>query len=354
MFAQHALPTYPQSVQPKSDHATTLGMMPPPNCAVSCGCSGEERRGCELFRLVSESRDAIQDGVASVLFGALPAPKTAEIYGVRYAVFERPDFGQLLVTRYGWPMLPALMPERWFTEGKFWRTGERLGQSTGTVYRFGVKEENGSTTDLVIKVSRYAQDVPFYADASFLRRIPELVMASLRFNNPFEEFGRLIRLRSTKHGRRLYTKRPLAIYSPPEQLQLWQHGRTEGAARMEREAVAEVQDKGRVQIELDPFRSYYTLFGWVSGVDASSLFQAGQLSETDMAQLTEDSIADLMARGMIVLDHKPAHIIVRPNATGTGCLRRSDGRIAYALVDFELLVDMPASSEVTANGTGSS
>jgi len=327
--------------------------MPPPNCGVSCSCSGEERRGCELFRLVTESRDAARDGVASALFAALPAPKTAEVYGVRYAVFERPDFGQLLVTRYGWPLLQALMPDRWYTDGNFWRNGERMGQSTGTVYRFGVKEENGSTTDFVIKVSRYAQDVPFYASATFLSRFPESVVAALRFNNPFEEFGRLNRLRSSKRGPRLYTKRPLAIYSPPEQVPLWQHGRSEGAAQMEKQAVAEVQETGRVQIELDPLRSYYSLFGWVKGVDASSLFQGGRLSEADMTQLTEDSIADLLAHGMIVLDHKPAHIIVRPNATGTGCVRRSDGRIAYALVDFELLVDLPDAVEAAKNGVGS-
>ncbi|MFT3870376.1 MAG: hypothetical protein QM715_18160 [Nibricoccus sp.] len=275
----------------------------------------------------------------------MPAPKTAEVYGVRYAVFERPDFGQLLVTRYGWPLLRALMPDRWYAEGKFWRNGERMGQSTGTVYRYGVKEENGATNDFVIKVSRYAQDVPFYASATFLGRFPESVVASLRFNNPFEEFGRLNRLRSSKQGPRLYTKRPLAIYSPPEQLQLWQHGRGESAAEMEKQAVAGFQETGRVRIELDPLRSYYSLFGWVKGVDASTLFQAGQLSEADMLQLTEDSIADLMAHGMIVLDHKPAHLILRPKANGAGCLRRPDGRIVYALVDFELLADLPAAEK---------
>jgi hypothetical protein len=324
--------------------------MPPPNCGVGCSCSGEERRGCELFRWVAESRIAARDGIASALFAALPPPKTAQIYGVRYAVFERPDFGQLLVTRYGWPMLRALMPDRWYTDGKFWRNGERMGQSTGTVYRFGVKEENRSTTDIVVKVSRYAQDVPFYASATFLGRIPEAVVAGLRFNNPFEEFGRLNRLRSSKRGPRLYTKRPLAIYSPPEHLQLWQHGRAEGAAEMEKQAVAGVQEKGRVQVDLHPLRSYYSLFGWVKGIDASSLFQSGRLSEADMTQLTEESMADLMAHGMVVLDHKPAHLIVRPNATGTGCVLRPGGRIAYALVDFELLVDIPTAIRAAKNG----
>jgi hypothetical protein len=44
---------------------------------------------------------------------------------------------------------------------------------------------------------------------------------------------------------------------------------------------------------------------------------------------------------MIVLDHKPAHVIIRRRRHGRDWVRRHDGRIAYALVDFELLVDLP-------------
>ena len=165
-------------------------------------------------------------------------------------------------------------------------------------------------------------------------------MAGLRFNNPFEEFGRLWRLRMNRRGPRLLTKRPLAIYSPPEILPLWQHGRSEYAASMEREAIAHEQILGRAKVELDPNRSYFTIYEWIVGSDASSFFQAGQLSEEWMTRLTEESTADLLANGMIVLDHKPAHIIIRRNRSGSDWVRWHDGRIAYALVDFELLADL--------------
>jgi hypothetical protein len=312
-------------------------------CPPGCACSAEERAGCELFRLVAGAAQARQDSPGTLnatLFGALPTLKTAEIYGMRYAVFEGEKFGQLLVTRHGWGMLKALRPENWYDGGAFWRKGEKLGQSTGTVYRY--KSPVAGTKDLVIKVSRFAQDVPFYAGASFLKKIPERVMAGMRFNNPFEEFGRLARLRSSRRGPRILTKRPLAIYSPPEHSPLWQHGRDEGAAAFEQQAVAATQLGGHTKVLLDPHRSYFSIFGWIAGADASLYYQAGQLSAPEMERLTEESAADLMANGMIVLDHKPAHIIIRQRKNGRDWVRRHDGHIAYALVDFELLVDLQA------------
>ena len=322
----------------------TPTLLPEPQgdtCPPDCGCSAEERGGCDLFRLVAGVARARQESPGTLnttLFGALPAPKTADVYGVRYAVFEGPAFGQLLVTRHGWGMLEALRPKNWYDGGAFWRRGEKMGQSTGTVYRY--KPTSAGAKDVVIKVSRYAQEVPFYAGASFLKKIPEHVMAGLHFNNPFEEFGRLARLRSSRRGPRVLTKRPLAIYSPPEQLPLWQHGRGEGAAAMEQQAVAETQVAGHAKVTLDPHRSYFSIFGWTTGADASLYYQAGQLSQADMERLTEESAADLMANGMIVLDHKPAHVIIRRRRNGQDWVRRHDGRIAYALVDFELLVDI--------------
>jgi hypothetical protein len=310
-------------------------------CEPGCNCTLDERLNCQIFRLVAATHDPGAGSLAGKLFASLPPPKTADLYGVRYAVFEGPDFGQLMVTRYGWSLLQQLMPANWYAGGRFWREGERLGQSTGTVYRFKLPETKPSFENIVIKVSRFAQDVPFYAGATFLEKIPESVIAGLRFNNPFEEFGRLWRLRATPHGTRILTKKPLAIYSPPEKLPLWQHGRTEGAAGMEQRAVAGEQTPGHAQVDLDPQRSYFSIFGWVRGLDASSLYLGGQLAESTMAELTAQSTADLMQHGMIVLDHKPAHIVIRWNPRTRDWVRRSDGRIAYVLVDYELLVELP-------------
>jgi hypothetical protein len=97
---------------------------------------------------------------------------------------------------------------------------------------------------------------------------------------------------------------------------------------------------GHAKVTLDPHRSYFSIFGWITGADASLYYQAGQLSQADMERLTEESAADLMANGMIVLDHKPAHVIIRRRRNGQDWVRHHDGRVAYALVDFELLVDI--------------
>lgn len=326
-----------------SQPCTGSGPNADPNhqCELNCNCTLDERLNCQIYHLVAACRESGAEPLAGHVFSSLPAPKTADLYGVRYAVFERPDLGQLLVTRYGWSMLDQLMPENWYAGGRFWREGERLGQSTGTVYRYKLPRAKPGFDSIVIKVSRFAQDVPFYAGATFLRKIPESVLASLRFNNPFEEFGRLWRLRSTPRGPRILTKKPLAIYSPPEKLPLWQHGRTEGAAAMEQQAVAGEQSPGHARIELDPQRSYFAIFGWVRGLDASSLYMGGQLAESTMEELTAQSTADLMEHGMIVLDHKPAHLVIRWNDHTNDWVRRPDGRIAYVLVDYELLVELP-------------
>ena len=82
------------------------------------------------------------------------------------------------------------------------------------------------------------------------------------------------------------------------------------------------------------------MFGWIKGLDVSSLYAAGQMPQTLMESLANQSADDLLAHGMMVLDHKPAHIIVRRRKDGRDWLRRADGRIAYAIVDYELLVEV--------------
>ena len=73
----------------------------------------------------------------------------------------------------------------------------------------------------------------------------------------------------------------------------------------------------------------------MGGTDAEALVREGTLSLQDVAALMVDVIDDLAAKGFRVLDTKPNHIILRTRPHGN-LLRRS-GRLAYALVDFELL-----------------
>jgi hypothetical protein len=308
-------------------------------CSQACHCTVGERKGCSFYQKLIDRKDATAG--ASVSFDQLPAGKKAEIYGVRYAVFETPSMGQLLVTRYGWPWIEALLPDAWYDGGLFWKKGRRLDQSTGMVYHFDSTLCNGREVPLVVKVSRFAQDVPFYATDTFVKHVPLSVLDGMRFANPFEEFGHLIRLRESRLGPRIHTKRPLAIYSPPQKHPLWELGRDASAAAVERYDVAHKQDAHLAHIDLLPDRAYFTLFGWIRGQDVSTLARNGQISREDMEQAARETTADLLEHGMAVLDHKPAHIIVRPDPV-TGALRRwKDGRLVYAMVDFELLVDIP-------------
>jgi len=48
----------------------------------------------------------------------------------------------------------------------------------------------------------------------------------------------------------------------------------------------------------------------------------------------------MAAKGFMVIDHKPAHVILRPKPDGS-LLQRRSGKPAYALVDFELLSRTP-------------
>ena len=309
-------------------------------CGPHCLCGESERQACGLTAAARQEAEGHDSLARRLLFSRLPAVKTAEVYGVRYAVFDDPGLGTLLVSHHGWPVLAALVPSAWYEGGRFYRQGERLGQSTGTVYRYGAAGVGGRPVELVVKVSRFAQEVPLYAGASFVQHIPPQVMASMRFNNPYEEFGRVERLRNSRRGPRVHTKAPLAIYSPPEHHALWQLGRDGVAASLERGAVEQWQDADHVHIDLDPHRAYFELFGWVKGIDVSTAGMRGLMSAPEMAQITHDVASDLKAHGMAVLDHKPAHIIVRRCDKTGGWLRDHSGRLAYVLVDYELLVDL--------------
>ena len=56
--------------------------------------------------------------------------------------------------------------------------------------------------------------------------------------------------------------------------------------------------------------------------------------------LTENAVHDLALSGFEMLDIKPAHVILRRRRDG-GLLRHHNGRLAYALVDYELLTERP-------------
>lgn len=109
---------------------------------------------------------------------------------------------------------------------------------------------------------------------------------------------------------------------------------TEHALILERDQRAE---HGHVQLHRR--RQYVLVYEWLKGLDAELCFKQGLIDETTMAEMTTKSAAEMRAKGFLVLDHKPRHVILRPCRGGK--LLRRDGELVYGIVDFELLQRTP-------------
>lgn len=273
-------------------------------------------------------------------FEEIPHELRRSVYGVEYAELQDTAGGRLWVTRYGWLHGRRLDPTHWFLDGQYSRRGKRLSEGTGSVFRVSSIPWQNHSVDLVVKFSRVAQDLPLEVSSQFPLGVPRHVVDAATFNDPFQEFGLLRELRTSRYGpadRRIRTKRPLAIYSPGRIFKPWQLGRSSDAFRRHQRQLAEDQRARSPHhaVELLPDRQYVCLFEWVQGTDAASLVRAGTLSAHQAADLVVEVIRDMAAKGFRVLDIKPEHVILRQRPDGRLLVRQ--GRLVYAMVDFELL-----------------
>ncbi len=253
-----------------------------------------------------------------------PNSTPMRLLGVDYVHVPTTNGGDLYLTRFGLPFLDHLQLENWRDDVWFEKKRERL-QGTSVVYRIPTKVVNGRTIDLVVKYCRVGEDVP-------LDTLTFEKFSHAEFNSPYEEFSLVMELRERTDPHRIRTHRPLAIYVPPERLELWQTGRS--THRIERKK-AKYRD-----VELDIFRRYVLIYQWIKGESADAALElvigdSAKRAE-ELRRLTLKSKADLEQNGFIVVDHKPAHLILRRFRNGS-VLRDRTGDYAYALVDFELL-----------------
>ncbi|MBI1338165.1 MAG: hypothetical protein GC164_14570 [Phycisphaera sp.] len=277
--------------------------------------------------------------LSAVPFDKMPPAFHARAFGVEYIRLEEPDGGELYVTRYGWPVLEHLMADQWYLHNAYAVRGTKLPGATGSVYRVPTINRRGRRRDLVVKFSRFAQDVPIYVATNALDMVPPEALANAEFNGPFEEFGQLMRLRRPHPTLpAVRTKRPLAIYSPPREYPLWQLGRTKGRfIHYQKDQIdSQQQDPGTSAINLNIQRQYVLLYQWVRGENAEYYFDQGLLTKDELHSLTQRVVDALSARGLVVLDNKPRHFILRPRHGGDEPMRRN-GELVYNLVDFELL-----------------
>ncbi|WFB34775.1 hypothetical protein P3T73_11450 [Kiritimatiellota bacterium B12222] len=270
-------------------------------------------------------------------FAKIPIEYHIQSFGVPYIRNPDAEGGFLYVTRWGWHHLSHLRPENWFTNKRFVKEGTRLRGSTGTVYYFPSHPEKAAPLDLLVKVSRIAEDVPGKMAGEF----PELSRRTdASFNSPFEEFGLVEELRSSEFGPselHVRTKRPMAIYCAPKDLPDWQLGRVKSdfhnhLRMMETDQASEPEG---MKIHLLEHRQYFSLYAWVPGLDAQAAMEQGLMSVSELEALSLRVNAELAEKGFRILDNKPKHIILRQRPNGE--LIRYHGKLIYVQIDFELL-----------------
>ena len=276
-------------------------------------------------------------------FAAVPAARRVRLFDTEYAALDLGAAGRLYVTRHGWPVLESLLPESWYVGRYFARHGKRMTLATGCVYY--VRGRGGRRPpELLVKFSRVGQDVPVWIAPDLSLHVSEHDLVNARFVGPFEEFGLCEEMRRGTFGPpqiHLRVKRPLAIYTPPNVFQPWQMGRSD--ARFAHSLLLQHDDpsRGGAEVPLDIHRDYILLYGWVAGDHAQSFYESGALSEEQFAGLVPHAMRTLAAKGFRMLDMKPAHLILRRRRRDRSFLRR-DGRLAYVVVDYELVVRTPA------------
>lgn len=261
--------------------------------------------------------------------GSLPPNATPmRLLDVDYVHVPTDNGGDLYLTRFGLPFLEHLRLENWREDVWFEKKRQRL-PGTSMVYRISTKVVNGRALDLVVKYCRVGEDVP-------LDTLTFEKFSHAEFNSPYEEFALVMELRERRVAERILTHRPLAIYMPPERLELWQTGRS--THRIEHKK-AKFRD-----VELDIFRHYVLIYQWVKGESADAALQVAipgaERRDEELKRLTLKAKAQMERNGFMVVDHKPAHLIVRWKRDRR-LLRDRTGDFAFALIDFELLQRTP-------------
>jgi hypothetical protein len=260
-----------------------------------------------------------------------PEATFLRILSVNYVHVRTEDEGDLYLTEHGVPFIRQLDPRNWLEDPWFKEKRQRLA-GTSTIYKVPTKPIEGQlprSIDVVVKWSRVGQDVTL--DTFTLQR-----NVNAEFNTPFEEFARVEELRHGERGPKdvhILTQKPLAIFVPPEQMQPWQTGRSR-----DRILARTTRHPG---VEIDVLRAYIMLYGWVDGYNAIDAMKVSvsvpgfDEQKKMLEELTHRVDRELASKGFVVADHKPTHFILRLD--GNQAIRRRDGKIIYALCDFELL-----------------
>jgi hypothetical protein len=276
--------------------------------------------------------------------------KIINLLGVVYAHKTTSNGGDLYLTRYGLKVAELLEIENWYE--KKWFESQRIRlDGTSSVFRVPTKKVNGKQINIVVKNCRVGEDVPIDTHTLY-----EFVNSE--FNSPWEEFSSVMEMREGKFGPKginICTQFPLAIYVPPERLQLWQTGRS-------RNKIKKITHR-HPGIKLDILRQYKLVYQWIDGLNIIEAFNeigiSASLLSTYIWELNAKASEDMKKKGYIVADMKPSHVIInemqieKMRTLGRNvesekkkniCADFIRSRVksnSYSIVDYELLQRTP-------------
>ncbi len=278
-----------------------------------------------------ENRDkcSSQNSKLAVLKEVPGKKEGVTILGVEYLHVCLSDGDELYLTKYGAPIASYLLPENFWKDKEWFRShstklfGGIHSVGTSTVYRVRTKSIASRSKDIVLKWNRMGQDVPGAEDV-------DCELQDAEFNSPYEEFALVMEMRDTAYESpgRILTHKPLAIYVPSRRID------PSESARKEYKMQSKIGNHH--DVKLDMLRPYAVIYEWLEGVDAAEAYATGGIDKDTMQNLTLLAESEIRGKGFIVRDRKPHHIIVRFDKAGELLADRS-GRVAYAVVDFELL-----------------
>ncbi|HUJ19606.1 MAG TPA: hypothetical protein VL197_16590 [Nitrospirota bacterium] len=295
--------------------------------------------------------DPSSERIASSLRTETPARQKAlvNVLGVVYLHMKTEDGGDLYLTRYAEPHQEHLDIQNWYEEDWFTQNRVRL-LGTSSVYRVPTRPVAGTSLDLVVKNCRVGEDVPINTHT-----LEDFVSAE--FNSPWEEFALVMEMADKQVGQRLEwirAQRPLAIYVPPQRMQLWQSGRSRAKINRIR-----ARHPG---VDLDILKQYKLVYEWIRGKNLIEIFEHIKLELPDIVHhlqaMQKKAFDDLSKKGYHMADMKPEHVIIHeddcerieeagrhrgPDAAQqqVDALYRLLNGGNYSVIDYELLFRTP-------------
>ena len=271
------------------------------------------------------------------------------VLGVVYLHRKTEDGGDLYLTRFAEPHQEHLEIHNWFEESWFAKHRVRL-LGTSSVYRVPTRRVNGTSLDLVVKHNRVGEDVPLNTHT-----LQEFMSAE--FNSPWEEFALVMEMGDKHFGQQLQwikVQRPLAIYVPPQRMQVWQSGRS-------RSKINRIQAR-HPGVDLDILKQYKLVYEWIRGKNLVELFEHITVDIPEIVHhlkaMQTKALGNLTHKGYLMADMKPEHVIIGED----DCLRieqagpKGDPATArkqvdliyhllevgkYSVIDYELLFRTP-------------